>query len=77
MKEIKTEWCENFIRKYFEKHNCRGIYTELMFNEAEKAGLYIKGTYGSPFSIALANTTKVENINDEKGNFLYSVFVLK
>lgn len=76
-KMIKVEWCENFIRSYFKKHSCRGVYTGLMFSAAEKAGLYTKGTYDSPFSAALENTTKVEGVNDADGTYLYSVFVLK
>ena len=77
MKEIKIEWCENFIRNYFAKYKCKGVLTDLMFNEAEKAGLYVKGTYGSPFSQALENLTKVETAHDVNGNFAYNYFTLK
>lgn len=73
----KITACENFIRKQFKKHNCKGIRTELMFEEAEKAGLYVKGVFGSVFSQALANTTTVETYADENGDFLYSTFQLK
>ena len=76
-KQIKIEWCENFIRSYFKKYKCRGVYTELLFNEAAKAGLYIPGTYGSSFSLALMNTTNVETIHDDEGKFLYNIFTLK
>ena len=76
--EIKQiEACENFIKKQFEKHTCRGIYTGLMFDMAAKAGLYIKGVYGSVFSEALGNVTNVEDVTDINGNYAYSVFVLK
>lgn len=77
MKEIKVEWCENFIKEQFKKHNCKGIYTNLMFDMAEKAGLYIKGVYGSAFSQALENVTNVKNEYDINGNYIYSTFVLK
>lgn len=76
MKNIKVEWCENFIRAYFKKHNCKGVYTKLMFEEAEKAGLYVKGTYGSPFSEALSRVTKVVDNYDINGNYAYSSFEL-
>jgi hypothetical protein len=76
MKNIKIEWCENFIRAYFKKHNCKGVYTKLMFDEAEKAGLYVKGTYGSPFSEALSRITKVVDNYDINGNYAYSSFEL-
>ena len=38
MKEIKVEWCENFIKHYFEKlekYECTGIETEYFWREAE------------------------------------------
>ena len=76
MKTIKVEWCENFIKAYFKKHNCKGVYTKLMFEEAEKAGLYVKGTYGSPFSEALSRTTKVVSNYDLNGDYAYSSFEL-
>ena len=77
MKNIKVEWCENFIRAKFQDKNCHGIYTNLMFEMAERAGLYIKGTYGSAFSQALENITNVEIAKDINGNFAYSYFTLK
>ena len=77
MRKIKVEWCEKFIKAQFEKHNCKGIYTNLMFDMAERAGLYIKGTYGSAFSQALENVTNVKDEYDINGNYAYSVFVLK
>jgi hypothetical protein len=76
MKNIKVEWCENFIRAYFKKHNCKGVYTKLMFEEAEKAGLYVKGTYGSSFSEALSRITKVVDNYDINGDYAYSSFEL-
>ena len=73
----KIEYCENFIKAQFKKHDCKGIYTNLMFDMAEKAGLYIKGVYGSAFSQALENTVNVESKCDVNGNYAYSVFTLK
>ena len=55
-KEIKVEWCENFIKSVFE---------------AEKSGLWVRGTYGSPMSKALEKLVKVEILSD------YTVFRLR
>lgn len=76
MKNIKVEWCENFIKSVFEKKQCSGIYTELFWKLAEKSGLWKRGTYGSPMSVALSNLTKVESVTDDDGNYLYTVFRL-
>lgn len=76
MRTIKVEWCENFIRSYFFKHQCKGVYTKLMFEAAEKAGLYEKNTFGSAFSQALENVTTVDNIYDTNGDYAFSVFRL-
>lgn len=76
MKSIKIEWCENFIRSYFGKHQCKGVYTELMFEAAEKAGLYEKNTFGSAFSQALENVTTIDTIYNANGDYAYSVFRL-
>lgn len=73
----KVEYCENFIKAQFTDHDCKGIYTDLMFDLAEKAGLYIKGVYGSVFSQALENTVNVESRSESDGNYTYSVFTLK
>lgn len=73
----KIEACENFIKAQFKKHDCKGIYTNLMFDMAEKAGLYIKGVYGSAFSQALENITNVESRYDVDGKYIFSVFTLK
>ncbi len=75
-KEIKVEWCKNFIKSTFEKHHCEGIYTGCFWDLAEKSGLWERGTYGTPMSKALSEMTKVEIISDEDGNYLYNVFRL-
>lgn len=77
-KEIKVEWCENFIKALFNKHfpYADGIATFVFWALAEQSGLWEKGTYGSPMSQALSNLTKVDNITHE-GKLCYSVFRLK
>ena len=58
MKNVKVEWCENFIRARFTKHHPfpgGGIEVGCFWNMAERAGLWERGTYGSPMSIALSH----------------------
>jgi hypothetical protein len=80
-KEIKVEWCKNFIKARFTKHHAfpgenAGIEVGCFWKMAEASGLWERGTYGTPMSKALEELTKVENILDENGNYLYSVFRL-
>lgn len=79
MKEIKVEWCENFIKAIFKKKvpNGGGIYTGCFWDMAERSGLWVRGTYGSPMSQALENLTEVEAVQDVNGNFAYHIFKLK
>lgn len=83
MKQIKVEWCENWIRALFAKmpdfinKDYAGIYTRLFWEKAEKAGLYEQGTYGSPMTQAVTNLCMVVNVVDEQGYCKYSVFKLK
>ena len=82
MKQIKVEWCENFIKAAFTKHHAfpgpdAGIETFHFWELAEKAGLWERGTYGSPMSIALDNLVDVETVTDENGKFCYNYFKLK
>lgn len=79
MKNIKVEWCKNFINALFKKHypQAKGIYTGLFWDLAEKSGLWERGTYGTPMSKALEELTTVEAIQDANGNFAYHVFRLK
>lgn len=76
---IKLEWCENFIKASFAKLSSKnaGIETHCFWRMAERCGLWIRGTYGTPMSMALEKLTKVDTILDENGNFLYHVFRLK
>lgn len=82
MKQVKVEWCENFIKAQFTKHHPfagsknAGIEVGCFWKKAEASGLWEQGTYGSPMSEALANLTKVETVQDDDGNFLYHVFKL-
>lgn len=78
MKKIKVEWCENWIKAQFKKlpFENGGIYTGLFWDMAEKSGLWVRGTYGTPMSEALNKLTKVETIRDNQGNYLYDVFKL-
>ncbi|GAA6483260.1 hypothetical protein HLY09_30365 (plasmid) [Enterocloster bolteae] len=72
-KEIKVEWCENFIKSVFEKipFENGGIEINLFWDKAEKSGLWVRGTYGSPMSKALEKLVKVEILSD------YTVFRLR
>ncbi|NLH01165.1 MAG: hypothetical protein GX488_04565 [Clostridiales bacterium] len=78
MKEIKIDWCKNWIKHTFKKlpFENGGIECNCFWNMAEKSGLWIRGTYGSAMSNALAELTTVETVLDENGNFLYNVFRL-
>ena len=78
MKNIKVEWCKNFIKAVFRKHvpEGGGIYTGCFWDMAEKSGLWERGTYGTPMSKALEELVKVETISDENGNYLYTIFRL-
>ena len=81
MKAIKVEWCENFIKAQFTKHHAfpglnAGIEVGCFWKKAEASGLWERGTYGSPMSVALSNLTKVETISDDDGNYCYTVFKL-
>ena len=79
MKQIKVEWCENFIKAVFRKHDIPaggGIEIGCFWRLAEESGLYKRGTYGGPMSVALENVCKVEIVHDTDGNFLYHIFKL-
>ena len=78
MKNIKIEWCEMFIKAVFAKIAVEngGIEVNLFWKKAEKSGLWVRGTYGTPMSEAISKLTRVETVADENGNFLYNVFRL-
>lgn len=79
MKNIKVEWCENFIKAVFRKHvpDGGGIYAGCFWDMAEKSGLWERGTYGTPMSEALERLTTVGTAKDVNGNFAYHFFKLK
>lgn len=84
-KEVTVEACEEFIRSTFEKiaKACRcdigkaGIEVGVFWDEAEKAGLWERGTYGTPMSDALSKLAKVEARLNKEGEWRYSVFMMK
>ena len=78
MKEIKVDWCKNWVKHTFKKlpFENGGIEVNCFWRMAEKSGLWVRGTYGSSMSKALEELTKVETIQDENRNFLYNVFKL-
>lgn len=83
MKEVKVEWCENFIRAAFgPKHHAfagspgAGIEVNCFWKMAEAAGLWEPGIYGGPMSNALENLTVVDSIHNDDGDYLYDVFRL-
>lgn len=77
-KEIKVEWCENWIRSIFAKHPFPGggFELNLFWDKAEKSGLWERGTYGSPMSQALSKLCKIEAVHNDNGEFLYNVIKL-
>ena len=80
MKNVKIEWCENFIKSVFKKHvpfENGGIETGCFWSMAERSGLRERGTYGTPMSSALEKLTNVDIVSDDSGPYLYSVFRLK
>lgn len=42
MKQVKVEWCRNFIKSFFKKHciPSGGVETNCFWNAAEKSGLW-------------------------------------
>lgn len=81
MKNVKVEWCENFIKAQFTKHHPfrgpnAGIEVGLFWKLAEASGLWERGTYGTPMSEALDNLVKIEDVLDDNGYCIYSVFKL-
>lgn len=77
-KEVKVEWCKNFIKSAFEKipFENGGIEVNCFWDMAEKSGLWERGTFGTTMSKALEELTKVEIVSDKNGRYLYTVFRL-
>lgn len=83
-KEVKVEWCKNFIRAAFgPRHHAyagspdAGIEVNVFWRMAEASGLWERGTYGSPMSQALSELVEDEIVRDDKGNYAYTVFKLQ
>ena len=78
MREIKVEWCENFIKKTFAKlpKSVTGIEVGCFWNMAEKSGLWTRGTYGSPMSEALQRLVHIKEVRGESGELLFNAFEL-
>lgn len=79
MKNIKVEWCENFIKSLFSKkiQSGGGVEVGCFWKLAEASGLWVRGTYGTPMSEALEKLTTVETVKAKDGAFAYNVFKLK
>lgn len=77
-KEVKVEWCRNFIKSAFKKilFENGGIEVNCFWDMAEKSGLWERGTFGTTMSKALEELTKVEIVSDKNGRYLYTVFRL-
>lgn len=77
-KEVKVEWCRNFIKSAFKKISFEngGIEVNCFWDMAEKSGLWERGTFGTTMSKALEELTKVEIVSDKNGRYLYTVFRL-
>ena len=54
-----------------------GVVVECFWKEAEKSGLWVRGTYGTAMSKALEELAIVETINGANGEYLYTIFKLK
>ena len=77
-REIKQEWCENFILAIFKKMpDGYGIEVGYFWKMAENSGLWERGTYGTPMSAALEKLVDPKIKTDQNGEFLYDVFYLK
>ena len=78
-KEIKVEWCENWIKAKFQRlpDFANGFEAFHFWEMAAKSGLYEKGTYGTPMSEALGNLCYVETVYTPDGKFAYNAFKLK
>lgn len=77
--EMYVELCKDFIKEFFCGAFCKngGVESGCFWNEAEKSGLWVRGTFGTAMSKALEEIAFVETVSDENGNFLYNVFKLK
>lgn len=84
MREVKQEWCEEFIKKRFSaRHHAfagdpdAGIAIWLFWEDAHKAGLWEPGVYGGPMSKALAKLTEIKEVRNNDEELLFDAFRLK
>ena len=79
MRQVKVEWCENWIKKTFAKipFPNGGIESNCFWRMAEASGLWERGTYGSPMSKAVSELVNLEFVQDDNRDHLYTVFRLK
>lgn len=75
-KQIKVEWCKNWIKSRFKKlpEGITGIERSGFFKDAENAGLYVPGTYGSPMSEAIMELLDAKIKRGKNGEFCYYYF---
>lgn len=78
-KEIKVEWCENWIRAQFARlpEFANAFECNHFWKMASKSGLYEEGTYGTPMSKAIGNLCDIEFVYTQDGKFAYNTFKLK
>ncbi len=80
-KQIKVEWCENWIKAKFRKlpDFADGFECFHFWDMAEKSGLYEKGTYGTdvPMVEAIGKLCEIAWIYTDDGKFAYNAFKLK
>ena len=83
MKNVKIEWCENFIKAAFGKHHAfsgrpdAGIEINYFWKMAHAAGLWEPGIYDGPMTRALEKLVTVETIHGDNGEAIYNVFRLR
>lgn len=79
-REIRQEWCEDWIRAAFAKipdFADPGIEVNCFWRSAVRSGLYVSHTYDTPMSRALEKLCRVETVQDADGSYAYSAFHLR
>ena len=62
---------------FYEAHAASvEVEVDYFWTLAERAGLWVRGTYGSPMSIALDNLCTVESVCDGEGHWMFNAFRL-
>lgn len=67
--EMYVELCKDFIKEFFVEHSVKngGVEIGCFWNEAEKSGLWVRGTFETAMSKALEELAFVDTVNDENG----------